>query len=55
MERAFVAAWRRRPDLSGEDVFIALLLLKDRILERHIRPEDLAPELRSLARELYEI
>jgi hypothetical protein len=55
MELAFVAAYERRPELSKEELFVALLLLKDRILERHVSPEELQPNLASVARKLYSI
>jgi len=55
MEDAFVAACRRRPDLTLEERFVALLLLKDRILERYLEPDLLAPELAGVARRLYRV
>src|SRR5581483_3377813 len=55
MESAFVDACRRRPALTAEERFVALLLLKDRILEQHLPPDALAPELAAIARALYDI
>lgn len=55
MELSFVAARERRPDLTREELFVALLLLKDRILEQHLPPSSLPPELATLARKLYSI
>ena len=55
MEVAFVEACGRRPSLTREQRFIALLLLKDRILERYLVPDTLAPELALVARKLYQI
>ena len=55
MESAFVAARDQRPHLTVAELFVALLLLKDRILEQHIAPEALPPELARVARDLYGI
>jgi hypothetical protein len=55
METAFVAARDRRPGLTRDELFVALLLLKDRILEQHVLPDELAPELAPIARRLYSI
>src|SRR5512144_2284793 len=55
MESAFVMARLRRPNLSLGELFIALLLLKDRLLEQHISVDGLPPELAEIARQLYSI
>jgi hypothetical protein len=55
MEGAFLDACRQRPELSLEERFVALLLLKDRLLEQHLPPDALAPELGDIARALYDI
>lgn len=55
MELSFVAARERHPELSRDELFVALLLLKDRLLEQHLLPDELAPELRKIALKLYEI
>jgi hypothetical protein len=55
MESAFLSARTRRPQLTVAELFVALLLLKDRILEQHIMPDSLPPELAEVARRLYGI
>jgi hypothetical protein len=53
MESAFVAARARRPHLTPAELFVALLLLKDRIIENYLPVESLPPELTTIARDLY--
>lgn len=55
MECAFFESSARRPDLTREELLVALLLLKDRLLESHLEPSTLAPEMRKVARSLYAV
>lgn len=55
MEDAFIKARQKRPHLSLGELFVSLLLLKDRIIEQHLPIDTLPPELVDLAQQLYNI
>ncbi len=55
MEAAFLRARAENPGLSQNDLLVSLLLLKDRLLEKYIETDSLAPPLAGLAKRLYEI
>ncbi len=55
MERAFESVRDNLPELTADELFLALLLLKDRILEQHLDSTELSPDMAPLARRLYEL
>ena len=55
MERAFESVRDSFPELTADELLLALLLLKDRILEQHLDSTELSPVMAPLARRLYEL
>ncbi|HZU97579.1 MAG TPA: hypothetical protein VFF73_12845 [Planctomycetota bacterium] len=55
MERAFESVRDNFPELTADELLLALLLLKDRILEQHLDSAELSPAMAPLARRLYEL